>query len=293
MSNMVRMISENGGIVVCAVDSTEIVRQMESIHRTSAPVSAALGRLLTAASLMGSWLKHEEDTLTLRVDGGGPAGILVAVSDGLGNVRGYAGNGLADAPLREDGKLNVGGVVGKNGTLSVIKDIGLKEPYIGQIPLVSGEIAEDITSYYASSEQTPSVCSLGVLVNKDLSIRNSGGYVLQLMPGADDAEIAKIEENLNKMQPITEMLEKGMSPYDICGKLLDGFSPKLLDERSVEYRCHCSREKTSDILASLGRKELEEMLREEPEAQVECHFCGEKYRFDLSAFLKELPANIG
>lgn len=286
MDNMVRMISENGGVVVCAIDSTEIVKKMEELHQTSAVVSAALGRLLTAASLMGTWLKNDSDSLTLRVDGGGPVGIMVAVSDGQGNVRGYAGNNVVELPLRADGKLDVGSAVGKNGTLAVIKDMGMKEPYIGQIPLVSGEIGEDVTSYYAASEQTPTVCALGVLIEKDLSIRCAGGYLLQLLPGATDSEITLLENNVAKMPAVTVMLQEGITPEQMARKALEGFDPQILETRNTEYRCYCNREKTLDILTSLGEYELLDMKKEESTAQVECHFCGKKYRFDIDDVLE-------
>lgn len=292
MANFVRAISQNGGIVVCALDSTNIVREAERIHKPSAVVTAALGRLLTGASLMASWLKSSNDSMTLRINGGGPAGTIVAVSDGEGNVRGYADNPvIEDIPLREDGKLNVGAAVGKDGILAVIKDMGLKEPYIGQVPLVSGEIAEDITSYYAASEQTPTVCSLGVLVDKDLSCRRAGGFLLQLLPGATEAEITKIEANIASIPPITELLEQGGSPHDMANMALAGFSPEILEERQVEYRCHCSRKKTEGILISLGREELEKMQAEDPVARVECHFCGKTYEIKIEDLLQEMQMN--
>lgn len=293
MANLVRSISQNGGIVVCALDSTNIVREAERIHKPSAVVTAALGRLLTGASLMGSWLKSDEDSLTLRINGGGPVGTLVAVSDGEGNVRGYADHAvIEELPHRPDGKLNVGAAVGHDGTLAVIRDMGLKEPYIGQVPLVSGEIAEDITSYYAASEQTPTVCSLGVLVNKDLSVRQAGGFLLQLLPGATEAEITKIEANIASIPPITELLEQGGSPYDIANMALAGFSPEILEERQVEYRCYCSREKTESILISLGQEELEKMALEDPIAKVECHFCGKTYEVKIEDLLREIYSQI-
>ena len=287
MNNLVRMISENGGVFVVALDSTNIVRDMEEIHKTSAVVSAALGRLLTAASIMGSSLKHPDDSLTRRMEGGGPIGNMVVVSDGQGNVRGYPQNPVVEIPLRHDGKLDVGKAVGKDGTLAVIRDLGLKEPYVGKIPLVSGEIAEDITSYYATSEQIPSVCALGVLVDKDLSIRRAGGFLLQLLPGADEAEISQLEENIKDLPSVTQMLEDGMTPTEIAQRVLQGFAPQVLDESLVEYRCYCSREKTRDILASLGESELRQMKEEDPMAQAECHFCGKKYQFDIDRLLEE------
>ncbi|MDL2218812.1 Hsp33 family molecular chaperone HslO [Ruminococcaceae bacterium OttesenSCG-928-O06] len=287
-NNMIRMLSSDGAIAVYAVDSTDIVREMEQVHATSAVVSAGLGRLLTAASLMGSQLKNPRDSLTLRVDGGGPAGVLVAVSDGEGNVRGYATHPVVELPLRPDGKLDVGGAVGRNGVLTVMKDLGMKEPYIGQIPLVSGEIGEDITAYYATSEQTPSVCALGVLVNPDLTIQKAGGYLLQLLPGTPEETIRRIEENVRKMPPVTQLLAEGYTPADMACKVLEGFAPKVLEERRVEYCCYCSREKTADILASLGREELKDMQAEDPTARVECHFCNRTYLFDIS----EITSNM-
>ncbi|MFV0352070.1 MAG: Hsp33 family molecular chaperone HslO [Oscillospiraceae bacterium] len=286
--NIYRAISEDGGVLMCAIDSTNIVREMEQVHHTSAVVSAGLGRLLTGAALMGSFLKNEEDSLTLRVNGGGPVGSLVAVSDGLGNVRGYAENPVTELDaLRADGKLDVGTAVGTNGYLAVSRDTGLKEPYIGQVPLVSGEIAEDITSYYATSEQTPTVCALGVLVEKDLSICKAGGFLMQLLPGATEGEIARLEANIAKLPSITSMLQEGGTPQDMINIAMEGFNPNILDETYVEYRCHCSRGKSRDILFSLGKTELEEMLKEEPTVTVECHFCDEKYTFDLKELLAE------
>lgn len=288
MSNLIRAISENGGIVVSVLNSTNIVREMESIHQTSAVISAALGRLLTGTALMGSFLKNTTDSLTVRINGGGPAGTLLAVSDGEGNVRGYAEHPVVEIPLREDGKLNVGGAVGREGTIAVVRDTGAGEPYTGQVPLVSGEIAEDITRYYAASEQAPTVCSLGVLVNKDLSVRHAGGFLLQLLPGALEEEIQKIEENLQNVSSFTEMLEQGKTPWDIIEILLSGFAPQMLEEKTLEYRCYCSREKTEKILISLGEKELAAMLQEEPSAEVICHFCGKKYHVNLSDIVAEL-----
>ena len=291
MNNLIRMISEDGGVSVVALDSTNIVTTMEELHQTSAVVSAALGRLLTAGAIMGSGLKHPDDSLTLRIDGNGPIGPMVVVSDGEGNVRGYASTPVVELPLRADGKLDVGSAVGNDGTLAVIRDLGLKEPYVGKTPLASGEIAEDITAYYAASEQTPSVCALGVLVNKDLSIQRAGGFLLQLLPGATEAEITHLEENIQALPPVTNMLEDGMTPRQIAELALAGFSPQLLDESRVEYRCYCSQEKTRDILASLGSEELHQMMEEDPVAQAECHFCGKSYRFPIEDLLEEKSKN--
>lgn len=287
MSRLIRAISENGGVLFCAVDSTEIVREAERIHKTSAVTSAALGRLLTAASMMGVMLKSEQDSLTLRVRGGGPAGAVLAVSDGAGNVRGYVEQPVVELASRADGKLDVGGAVGRDGTLSVVKDLGMKEPYVGQVPLVSGEIAEDITAYYAVSEQTPTVCALGVLVNKDLSILTAGGYLLQLLPGASDAEIAHLERNVAALPSVTELLCGGASLEQIMEQALAGFAPNVLDEQQVQYRCNCSQSRVERALLSLGRDELAEMAAEKKPVEVSCHFCDKKYSVDAGALLRE------
>lgn len=291
MANLIRGLSENGGIVFCGVDSTEMVRRAEQLHTTSATCSAALGRLLTGASLMGAMLKDRRDQVTLRVSGGGPAGVIIACTDGTGNVKGCIENPLVELPARADGHLDVGGAVGKDGVLTVIRDNKLqKEPTVGQIPLVSGEIAEDLTSYYAYSEQIPTVCALGVLVDKDLSISCAGGYLLQLLPGATDDEITQLEKNIAAMPSVTEMLRAGKTPQDMMELAMVGFDPQVLDEREVGYQCDCSAERTKDMVMSLGRKELEKMRDEDPRCEVLCHFCHSKYEFDLNELLAEYDA---
>lgn len=201
-NNLLRGISDNGGVVFYGIDSTDIVREMERLHKTSAVTTAALGRLLTAAAMMGAMLKGSRDTVTLQINGGGPAGRLLAVADGAGHVKGYVQNPVVELPPRADGHLDVGAAVGTDGTLDVIRDLGLREPYIGQVPLVSGEIAEDVTRYFAVSEQTPSVCALGVLVNADLSVQCAGGFILQLLPGATEEEITRLEANIKAMPAV-------------------------------------------------------------------------------------------
>ena len=285
--NMLRGISENGGIVFYGVDSTEIVREMERLHKTSAVTTAALGRLLTAASMMGIMLKSTQDSVTLQIKGGGPAGRLLAVSDGTGNVKGYVENPVVELPPRADGHLNVGAAVGKDGTLDVIRDLGMREPYIGQVPLTSGEIAEDVTTYFAISEQIPTVCALGVLVDTDLTIACAGGFLLQLLPGATDAEITQLEQNIAAMPSVTEMLHAGKTPEDMMNLAMAGFNPSVLDEREVRYQCDCSRERTEQMLLSLGRKELEKLRDEDPHCEVVCHFCHTKYEFDLNKLVKK------
>ena len=278
MSELVRMISKDGTLTVIAVDTTDIINKMERIHMTSAVTSAALGRLLTAASMMGAVLKGKDDSITLRINGGGPAGSLIAVSDSEGNVRGYVENPIVEIPLNDKGKLDVAGAVGKEGGLTVMKDLGMKEPYIGQVPIVSGVIAEDITSYFAISEQLPSVCALGVLVNPDLTIQAAGGFIIQLLPTALDDTIDQVEECIKGIEPVTKMLTDGMTPEDICRRVLSTFDLEILDSSNPEYRCNCSRERVTKALLTLGKEELEDMAND-PKTVVNCHFCEKKYKF--------------
>lgn len=292
MARLLRAISENGGIVFYAIDSTEIVREAERIHKTSAVTSAALGRLLTAASLMSVTLKQPSDSITLRMKGDGPAGLVLAVANGAGQVKGYVQNPVVELPLRSDGKLDVGGAVGHNGTLSVVKDLGLKEPYVGQIPLVSGEVAEDITSYYAISEQIPTVCALGVLVDRDLSILHAGGYLLQLLPGATEEEITQLEQNVQRMDSVTHMLQQGMQLEEIMERALFGFAPQVLDERQSVYHCDCSQERVERALLSLGKTELEKMAAEDAVAEVACQFCDKTYKIEIPALLAQLRKKV-
>lgn len=278
MGKLVRCISTDGTLVMMATDSTDMVERMQEIHKTSAVTSAALGRLLTASSLMGSMLKNETDSITLRMSGGGPAGTLIAVSDYQGNARGYIANPVVEIPLNSKGKLDVAGAVGTDGALTVIKDLGLKEPYVGQIPIISGEIAEDITSYYATSEQIPSVCALGVLVNPDLSVKAAGGFIIQLLPTALDSTIDAVERCISNIPTVTEMLAQSMTPEEICRSVLSEFELEVLDESDPEYRCTCSRQRIETALISTGMDSLKE-LAQEKETEVCCQFCEKKYIF--------------
>lgn len=279
MNNLVRMMDQDGTLCVIAADTTETVREMQRLHGTKKVVSAALGRLLTAASLMGSMLKGEKDTITLKISADGPASPITAVSDSSGNVRGYAGRSDIELPLNALGKLDVSGAVGKNGTLTVMKDLGLREPYIGQVPLVSGEIAEDITSYYAASEQTPSVCALGVLVDPDTeNILNAGGFLIQLLPTAMEDTIDKVERGLENIKPVTTMLFEGLSPEAICRTVLPEFALEVLDRAAVGYRCTCSRARMKNALIATGKQALSEMAEDE-NTEVICNFCNRKYIF--------------
>ena len=287
MGKIVRAISEDGSILSCAIDTTDIVSKAEQYHETSAVTTAALGRLLTGASMMGAMLKNEGDTLSLRIDGNGPAGTVYAESDYRGNVRGYVENPVVEGlPKRTDGHLNVGGAVGSDGTLTVVRDLGLKEPYVGQIPLVSGEIAEDITSYYAVSEQIPTVCSLGVLVNPDLTVAKAGGFMIQLLPFAPDSAVDIIEENLKKLEAVTKMLTNGMTAEEIALKAIEGTNANILDEWEVDYVCDCSREYCESVIRSMNSDELLEIAKEDGGVRVECHYCDGKYEFNLEEIEK-------
>lgn len=279
MGKMVRAISADGSVMACAVDSTDMIARMEQIHKTSAVVTAGLGRLTTAASMMGAMLKGYDDTLTLRMNGSGPTGSLIAVANSMGNVKSFVENPVVEIPLNQYGKLDVSGAIGKDGILSVVKDLGVGEPYVGQIPIISGEVAEDITQYYAVSEQTPTVCGLGVLVNPDLTVRSAGGYLVQLLPFADEACIDVLEENLKTMPPVSSMFDSGMTPEEVCEKLLAGLEPNVLDTFETAYKCDCSKERVERALLSIGREELEKLKEEQETVEVDCHFCEKKYHF--------------
>lgn len=279
MGKLYRAISADGSAFAAVLDAKDIVSEIEKIHKTSAVVTAGLGRLTIGASLMGYMLKGKDDSITLRVDADGPTGQLVAVSDSMGNVKSCVNNPVVEIPLNSQGKLDVGSAVGHNGTLSVVKDLGLKEPYVGVVPLVSGEIAEDIASYYATSEQIPTVCSLGVLVNPDLSVKSAGGFLVQLLPFADEKCIDIIEKNIAEIRPVSAMLADGVTPEEIAGMLLDGLDPDPLDESEPVYKCDCSRERTERVLVSLGKQELSSIADEGKDTSVSCHFCGKEYIF--------------
>lgn len=287
MGKLVRSISHDGTVIMMASDTTDLVAEGARIHGTSKVCSAALGRLLTGASFMGQMLKEEKGSITLRINGGGPCGSVIAVSDSLGNVKGYVMNPEVELPLNEKGKLDVGGAVGRDGYLTVMKDFGTGDPYTGQVPIVSGEIAEDITSYYATSEQIPTVCALGVLVNPDKSIAAAGGFLIQLLPAADEETIAGVEKCLEALRPVTTMLTEGLTPKEICTTVLSSFDMEILDEFDIGFRCDCSREKVERALISAGVKELEDMAKDEL-TSVSCQFCRSKYDFtsaDISRIL--------
>ena len=293
LDRIIRCITSDGSVMVSAIDTTNIVRVAQEVHGTSAVATAALGRLLTAASMMGAMLKQKDATLTLRLNGGGPIGPVVAVADSQGNCRGYVGTPDVDLPLKSNGKLDVGGAVGTEGTLNVLRDYGTGEPYSGQIPLVSGEIAEDITEYYAISEQIPTVCALGVLEDKaDHSVLLAGGFLIQLLPAADDAVIEKLEASVEKLEPMTTMLAKGMTLEEICKVALDGFEVEVLDEWPVNYCCNCSKERVVRAISLMAEKDLQDMIDDGKPAEVKCHFCNKAYVLSTAELKKILQAKI-
>lgn len=279
MGKLIRCLTCDATVMALFLDSTDMVARAEQIHQPSAVVTAALGRLLTAASMMGVMMKGADDSLTLKLAGGGPAGTVMAVSDSRGNVRGYAQNPIVEIPLKPNGKLDVSGAVGTEGQLWVLRDNGAPEPYVGCTPLVSGEIAEDITSYYANSEQTPTVCALGVLVNPDLTVQAAGGLLLQLLPFCPDEVIDQVEQNVAKLPPVTAMLARGMTPEEICALALDGMEYDVLDTYGPEYRCTCSRDKVQRAFAAMPAEDLLTLPDETGVAEATCRFCDAVYRF--------------
>ena len=291
MDKIIRCITSDGAIMASAIDASDIVFTAKKLHHLSRSATAALGRLLCATSMMGAMLKQKDATINLRVMGDGPIGPVIAVGDSKGNVRGYVGDSNCPTEYYNNGKINVSKAVGKNGVLNVMRDYGSGEPYIGQIELVSGEIAEDITSYYATSEQIPTVCALGVLIDKeDGEVLLAGGILIQLLPGAYDDTIDKLEKNIEKLEPVTTMLAKGMSVLDICKTALEGFEVEVLDEYPVNYVCNCSKERLERFFCTMSDDDIRSMADEKGVAIANCHFCNKKYIFtksDLEQIIKD------
>ena len=289
MDKIIRCITSDGAIMASAIDSTDIVYKASKIHRTSPVASAALGRLLTGTSMMGAMLKSSKASINLRVAGDGELGPVIAVADSNGNVKGYVSNASCPTTHYDNGKINVAQAVGKNGVLNVMRDLGTGEPYIGKIELVSGEIAEDIAAYYAQSEQIPTVCALGVLIDKETAqVLLAGGLLIQLLPGAFDDTIEKLEKNISELESVTTMLAKGMSTLDMCKEALKGFEVEVLDEFEVKYVCGCSKDKIASLIESMPEEEIRDMIENDHGAQAGCHFCNKKYEFsedDLKAIL--------
>ncbi len=286
---LVRATAFNGQVRAYAVQSTATVEEARRRQDTWATTSAALGRTLTIGSMMGAMLKGE-DKLTIKVEGDGPAGAIIADVTSHGEVRGYIKNPHVDFDLNEKGKLDVARAVGTSGTVSVVKDLGMRDHFTGQVPIVSGEISEDLTYYFANSEQVPSAVGAGVLVDTDYSILAAGGFIIQMMPGAEEEATATIEQRLSQMQPISSMVRDGMTPEQILSTLLGEENVKVLDTMPVQFKCHCSRERVETAIASLGDEEIQRMIDEDEGAEAKCHFCNQDYQFDVKD-LKELQSN--
>lgn len=288
---LIRAISADGRIKAVAVSTRELTERARQIHQTLPVATAALGRALAAASMMGNALKEEGASLTLQLKGGGPLGTVLAVSDSLGNVRGTVDHPQVDLPLREDGKLNVGAAVGSEGTLTVIRDLGMKEPYVGSVALVGGEVAEDLAAYFVESEQIPTACGLGVLVDRDQSVRAAGGYLIQLLPGAGDDVAEQVESGILLAGSVTDLLDGRDDPEALLRTVLPGFELEILERATVEYRCYCSRERMERALISLGPDELRDILEEQGEAELTCRFCDRTQTFsreDLIGLLNRM-----
>ena len=288
---IVRAISTDGMVQAAAICSRDLTERARQIHKTLPVATAALGRALAAASMMGNALKSDGASLTLQFKGGGPLGTILATADPEGNVRGYVTNPHTDLPLRPDGKLDVGGAVGHEGTLTVIKDLHMKEPYVGTIDLLGGEIAEDVAGYFVESEQIPTACALGVLVDRDQSVKSAGGYLIQLMPGAGENTIAKVEGGVMAAGPVSAILEQNDDPEALLRTVMSDFDLKILETCPVSYKCYCSRQRVERALISLGKSELEQMLAEQGGCQLTCQFCDAVYDFsadDLRALIAGL-----
>ena len=290
MDEIVRVIAKDAPVKAMAITGTALVERARQIHDTWPVATAALGRLLMAASMMGDMLKEEKGSVTLRVRGDGPLGTVTAVSDSQGNVRGYVQNPAVDVPRKARAKLDVGAAVGHHGELTVFKDMWMRDPYVGSVQLVGGEIAEDVAAYYVESEQIPTACALGVLIAPDQSVQVAGGYLIQLMPGAEESVIAAIERGIARVGAVTAALDRGESALELLRQVLSDFDLEILETSPVEYRCYCSRERVSRALISMGREELEKLIQEQHGAELTCQFCDRVYRFtgeELQALLDE------
>ena len=288
---LVRAMTADGMVKAVAVTGRDLVERARIIHTLLPMATAALGRTLLGASMMGDMLKEQNGSLTLQIKGGGPLGTVLAVSDCQGNVRGYVQNPHVDLVEKEPGKLDVGAAVGMTGTLTVIKDIGMKEPYVGSIGLFSGEIADDLAMYFVESEQIPTACALGVLVGTDQSVTSAGGYLIQLLPGAGEDIITKIEAGVRRVGSVSRVLENGTDAEGLLRAVLSDFDLEILEKHPIEYRCYCSRERVTRALISMGREELADLIREQGEAELTCQFCDKIYRYskpELEKLLEEM-----
>ena len=288
---LIRAISSDGRVKAVAVSTRDLTERARQIHKTLPVATAALGRALAAASMMGNALKEDGASVTLQIKGGGPLGTLLAVSDNQGNVRVTVGDPQVDLPLRPDGKLDVGAAVGQDGTLTVIRDLNMKEPYVGSVGLLGGEIAEDLAAYFVESEQIPTACGLGVLVDRDQSVLAAGGYLIQLLPGAGEDTIAKVEGSLMAAGAVTGLLRDDPDPEAMLRRALSDFDLEILEKSPIEYRCYCSRERMERALISLGAEELQSMIDEQGSADLTCRFCDNVQHFsreDLEAMVRDI-----
>lgn len=288
---IVRVLAKDAPIKASAISAKDLVERARQIHKTLPVATAALGRALLGCSMLGNQLKEDNGSVTLRVNGGGPLGSITAVSDSAGNVRGYVQNGDVELMEKHPGKLDVGRAVGTDGTITVIKDIGLKEPYVGQVELLSGEIADDLASYLVESEQIPSACALGVLLDTDQSVMCAGGYLIQLLPGASEEVIAKLEQRVMEMGAVTKALQEGLTALDLVKRVLCDFELEIVEESPVEYRCYCSKDRVTRALISMGKKDLGELIEEQGEAELTCQFCDKVYHYSKEE-LEELLAQM-
>lgn len=288
---IVRAITADGMVKATAITGRTLVERARTIHTLLPMATAALGRALMGASMMGDMLKEEKGAVTLQIKGGGPLGTVLAVSDHQGNVRGYVQNPHVDLMEKYPGKLDVGAAVGQDGTLTVIKDLGMKEPYVGSIGLFSGEIADDLAMYFVESEQIPTACALGVLVGTDQSVTAAGGYLIQLLPGAGEETITRIEEGVKRLGPVSPALERGLDGEGLLRAVLEGTQLEILEKHPVEYRCYCSRDRVTRALISMGRGELASLIEEQGQAELTCQFCDKVYRYTKEE-LEELLAGM-
>lgn len=291
---LIRATAQNGDVRIIAAITTELVNEATSIHQCSPTASAAFGRMITGGVLMGALLKNSTDSMTLQINGGGEAGEIIVTAHADGTVKGYIANPLVDLPLNSKGKLDVGTAVGKDGDLKVIKDMGLKDPYIGQVPIYTGEIGDDIAYYFTVSEQTPSAVALGVLVDKDLSIKAAGGFIIQMMPGAPELLADTITYRLQEIPPVTTMIANGMTIEDILKEIFDGMDLKIYESIEPAYKCDCSRDRVERALMSIGKNDLSEICADGKTEEIVCHFCNTKYEFtnnDIKNIIKEIDNN--
>ena len=292
---LVRAISKDGYVKAVAVSTRDLTERARQIHKTTPVATAALGRTLAAASMMGNALKGEGASLTLQIKGDGPLGKILTVSDNEGNVRGLVDNPFVDIPLRADGKLDVGSAVGMMGTLTVIRDLNMKEPYVGSVDLLGGEIAEDLAAYFVESEQIPTACGLGVLVDRDQSVLTAGGYLIQLLPGASEDIITMVEGGIMAAGPVTALLQEDSDPESLLRRVMSDFDLEILERTPIEYRCYCSRERMERALISLGPEELEKLIEEQGDAELTCRFCDNVQKFtktELEAMLEGMKKKI-